>query len=92
MKGFVYFIVAMFVLSIIVRIWLFLVVAAGVIFAGFLIWAIADTICEAYEKRETARREARAAVAARADAQHQQYLTGKSSGIYGEFPPVNLDF
>lgn len=73
----------LFVLGLIIEYWwLIVAVAAGAAAAyGVLAgW-------RAYERREAADAQARAALAERADYEHQQFLEGDPTGLYGQYPP-----
>ncbi len=44
-----------------------------------------------HQERSTKERADNAALAARADEQHQQYLAGEDHGLYGDYQPAPLD-
>jgi hypothetical protein len=91
MKGALGFIGAFFVLALVIAWWK--VIVGAIILAG-VIWAGTVLAAKGIEKRRgrlNAERGERAKIAARAQAQHEQYLTGDARGIYGRYTPANLD-
>ncbi|QBJ95990.1 hypothetical protein ERC79_08395 [Rhodococcus sp. ABRD24] len=59
-----------------------------------VIWGAYAGITTAVRKHQeqTAKRQAEnAALSARADEQHQEYLAGKDDGLYGDYQPASLD-
>ncbi|MGV9744570.1 hypothetical protein ACWDTG_06610 [Rhodococcus zopfii] len=59
---------------------------AALILVGVVIGA-----WKAVQRRAKARRDEVAAIAARADREHQQFLEGNEDGVYGRHRPVDLD-
>nr|WP_240959838.1 hypothetical protein [Rhodococcus sp. HNM0563] len=93
---------ALVVLGLIIEHWQTILVALGIIIgvvvAVAMIAAAAPKIRGATERALEARRNAaemerarRSRLRARAMTQHDWYLEGSDRGIYGEFPPVDLD-
>lgn len=70
----------LFVLGLVVEHWV-VAILAGIIFCAI---KAAQHYLAAVEQR----RRADAAVAARADWEHQQFLAGNSIGWYGQYPPA----
>jgi hypothetical protein len=63
--------------GLVVKFWLIILIVLAV---GMLCWATWSDIRE--------RQQARAALLARADAQHEAVLRGDDRGVYGRFPPA----
>lgn len=77
---------ALFALGVVVTYWWLIVtvlVAAALLYGGVKLW-------QHHQTREAADAAARAAVAARADYEHHQYLAGNPVGVYGQYTPSSL--
>ena len=66
----------------------------GFALVGIAVWGAYVGITAAvrrYQERTAQKRAENAALAARADEQHQEYLAGKDDGLYGDYQPTPLD-
>ncbi|MFZ2529426.1 MAG: hypothetical protein WAX14_17520 [Rhodococcus sp. (in: high G+C Gram-positive bacteria)] len=102
MKQFLAFVAVIMVLGLVIDHWrliLGLGVAVALVAAAIEFTAKAGKLVrEAWEqarlrkrdRSENARME-RSRLKTRADAQHELYMKGDSRGVYGEFPPADLD-
>lgn len=59
--------------------------------AVLILAAVVVGAWKAAQRRAKARRDEVAALAARADREHQQFLEGNEAGVYGRHRPVDLD-
>ncbi|MFD6857598.1 hypothetical protein ACFWCF_09670 [Rhodococcus sp. NPDC060090] len=102
MKNWLGLFAALVVLGLIIEHWQTILVVVGVVLgvglAVAMIAAAAPKIRGATERALEARRNAadmerarRSSLKARAMTQHEWYLEGSDRGVYGEFPPVDLD-
>ncbi|NKS34406.1 hypothetical protein GS488_01710 [Rhodococcus hoagii] len=74
---------ALFALGVVVTYWWLIVtvlVAAALVYGGVTLW-------QHHQARVAA---GAAAVAARADYEHHQYLAGNPVGVYGQYQPANI--
>ncbi|MEE2033625.1 hypothetical protein [Rhodococcus chondri] len=98
MKQFLIFFAALMILGLVVEYWRILVVlivvlalvAAAVPVAAMIRDAAKRTL-EAERDRDDRARAERSRLAARAKTQHEWYLEGDARGIYGAYPPADLD-
>lgn len=70
----------LFVLGLVIEYWWV------VLLAGFVFCAV--KVCQHYLAHVEEQQRREAAVAARADWEHQQFLAGNSIGWYGQYPPT----
>lgn len=91
MKNALGWIGAFLVLAFMLTYWKWIVGAAVL---GLVVWG-AYLAASAWSSRRRERlngeRARNAGLAARADAQHQQYLAGDDRGLYGDYRPAPLD-
>jgi hypothetical protein len=92
MRGFGGLMLLVLVVGTILRYWLVIAVAAGVIAALLLWWFTCrlDRWLDAWERRRGARAAERAAIAQRADEQHRLVLAGDDRGVYGDYAPKQI--
>lgn len=66
----------------------------GFALVGIAVWGAYVGLTAAvrrHQERTAQKRAEIAALAARADEQHQEYLAGKDNGLYGDYQPAPLD-
>ncbi|WJJ10360.1 hypothetical protein P9990_17465 [Prescottella equi] len=78
---------ALFVLGLVIEYWWLIVGAIVLAALGYVAFRAWQRHCE----QVAVRARAEAALAARADEQHQQYLSGEEHGLYGNYRPAPLD-
>lgn len=78
---------ALFVLGLVIEYWWLIVIAIVIAALGYVTFRA----WQRHREQVAVQERARAEVAARADEQHQQYLSGEDDGLYGEFKPAPLD-
>jgi UPF0716 family protein affecting phage T7 exclusion len=88
MKGIVTLIAALVLISMVLKYWVAILLvalsAAGIYLAVTYGAQWAEHRRGVLQQQRTARDQ----LAARADQQHQQYLSGDTTGIYGQYPPA----
>lgn len=65
-------------------------VAGAALVIGLVLMTLQQVVWSVRWVRSVERKHFRE-LSIRADRQHQDYLDGKPSGIYGNFPPANLE-
>ena len=98
MKQFLTFVAAIIVLGLIIEYWTILVLILVVIAAAAttypLVLLLGKMIRDAHtarQERAVAARDERARSASRAKVEHQWYPERNPQGVYGQYPPVDLD-
>lgn len=98
MKQFLAFFAAIIVLGLIIEYWKILVLILVVIGAAVATYPFVLLLAKRVRHAHTARRERavrardeQARLASRARVEHQWYLEGNPRGVFGEYPPVDLD-
>ncbi len=82
----VVFFFGLIVLGLVITYWYVIVGAAVLVGMGFL----TSALWRGHEERKASRTSEHAAISARADYEHQQFLNGDLRGLYGQFQPARL--
>lgn len=90
-KGFALLVGALVVVVLVVKFWKQLLIVGAVALVALIVYLVARKTWRSRQARLAAAVAEEEQMARRAQEQHEQYLRGEDSGVYGRFTPADPD-